>query len=184
MSAKANARRRKAHELRDQGLSIRQIAERLDVSVSTAHGYLKVPAPEKRNAGPPEHGNARALTHGSTSEQRLAQLRPAAERMVRERWPWIDDLRLAILSDRLARLQSGRGWLDAQAGVVRNVAGDVFPIVDRIEKWGSRVERLVADLEQERLRLAAGNAGGLEAYVAGLGDGDDMEEGNDGAETT
>jgi len=100
------------------------------------------PAP----AGP---RNRRAVSHGATSELTLAPLREAAARELRQDYPHLDGRRLAILADRLARLESARLWLDAQGGVVRSRQGDVFAVVDRIEKWSNTAEQRLAEAEAE-----------------------------------
>jgi hypothetical protein len=46
-------------------------------------------------------------------------------------------------------LESARRWLDDQCGVVRNKAGDVYPVVDRIEKWSNTAEARLAEAEAE-----------------------------------
>lgn len=97
-------------------------------------------------AGP---GNSRSLKHGATSEQKLGPLRDhhAAE-LVRD-YPNLDERRLALLADRLARLDTARAWIDEQGTVVRNARGEPFPIVDRIEKWATSTERRLDAIEAE-----------------------------------
>lgn len=96
-----------------------------------------------------EPGNTRALVHGASSEQRLAPLREANARDLRADHPHLDGRRLAILADRLARLESARRWLDGQGGVVRDKRGEPWPIADRMEKWGATAERVLAQVEAE-----------------------------------
>lgn len=118
----------------------------------------------------PQPDNSYALTNGATAEKRLAPIRDEMAAELRERWPWLDDIRLGVLADRMARFESARRWLDEQpGGVVRDEQGEVFPIVDRSERWANRIEALVTELEAEhRVRMA--QAGGLDEYLAGLDD--------------
>jgi len=117
-----------------------------------------------------EDGSGRALTHGATSEQRLAPLRQAHADALRADYPGLDDRRLALLADRLARVDSARRWLDDQDGLVRNKAGEPYPLVDRLEKWVGAAERRLDELEVERRQ--AKRFSGLEAFMVTEGDGD------------
>jgi len=120
---------------------------------------------------PARLGNSRALSHGATSQQRLGPLRELHAIELRRDYPHLDDRRLAILADRLARLDSARRWLDQQNGVVRNAKGETYPVVANIDKWGGAAERRLDLIEaearapvpaDERLRehLAARTEGG------------------------
>jgi Sigma-70, region 4 len=86
--------------LREQGLSYREIAQRMHCSISTAHSYVAAGAPEIRPVpglqdehGKPvagaEPGNTRSLTHGAYSakriEPRAAELVESAKATV----PWL-----------------------------------------------------------------------------------------------
>lgn len=149
--------------MRAEGLSYREIAKRARCSLATVAADL---APAEPGPPPAPAGNDRAMTHGATAEKRLAPIRDEMAVTLRERWPWLDEIRLALLADRMARFESARRWLDEQpGGVVRDEKGDVFPIVDRSEKWANRIEALVADLEQEH-RVRQAQAGGVDAYLA------------------
>lgn len=97
-----------------------------------------------------EPGNRRAVTNGAHSQQRLAPLREHHAAELRRDFPELDDRRLALLADRLARLDAARAWLDEQGGIVRNKHGEPFPIVDRVEKWAAATERRLDAIEAER----------------------------------
>lgn len=131
--------------------------------------------PEKRarqlanlqRGNPAPHGNTRRLTHGTRSERRLEPLRIEMAAGLRCDYPDLDDRRLAILADRLARMESGRRWLDAQDGVVRNAKGEPWPVVALIETWARQAEQILADLERER--RSSGRFAAFEAAVAEAG---------------
>jgi hypothetical protein len=125
--------------------------------------------------GGAEPGNGRAVTNGAHSQQRLAPLREHHAAELRRDFPELDDRRLALLADRLARLDAARAWLDEQGGIVRNKHGEPYPIVDRIEKWATSTERRLDVLAAERrapipvgdqLRDHLGDGGPTDAEVA------------------
>lgn len=115
---------------------------------SAGRGLENVQVDGKPVAGA-DAGNERAVVHGATSERRLAPLRDHHAAELRRDYPHLDGRRLALLADRLARLDAARTWLDAQEGIVRNKAGDVYPVVDRVEKWANRAEAVLATVEAE-----------------------------------
>jgi hypothetical protein len=95
-------------------------------------------------AGP---GNTRALVHGADSEVALRPLRARLQASLRDEFgAVIDARRLWLLADLLARIESARSWLDERGGVVRDRHGDVFPVVDRLERWGARADALLREL--------------------------------------
>ncbi len=60
---------------------------------------------------PAEVGNERSLVHGTRSERKLAPVRERHARELRERYPGLDDYRLAILASRLAKIELATAWL-------------------------------------------------------------------------
>jgi hypothetical protein len=100
---------------------------------------------------PAEPGNTRGVTHGTRSEKKLDPARRQFAEEVRRRYPDLDDFRLALLADRLAKIQLGNNWLDRQAnGPIRTRKGDVFAIVKQIDGWSASVEKTIRDLEREK----------------------------------
>jgi hypothetical protein len=95
-------------------------------------------------------GNSSALKSGATSELALAPLRVALDLELAADYPTLDARRRTILADRLARLALAWRWLDEQPGIVRDDDGHVFDIADRVEKWASRAETILAELEAEQ----------------------------------
>jgi transcriptional regulator with XRE-family HTH domain len=179
-------RRARARRLRDdEGLSVREIAKRLGVSVSTAHADLQHAAPRlapvaniqdaqgKPVAGA-EEGNTRAMTHGAHSERHIAPLREKHAAELRVSYPRLDDRRLVLLADRLARIEAVSAWLDAQEGIVRDHNGEVYAVVKELERWTSRAEQVLADVEAEHRK--ARRYEGLEGFL----EHDDQEEGQGG----
>jgi hypothetical protein len=67
-------------------------------------------------------------------------------------YPELDQRRVAILADRLARLESAWAWLDGQGSVVRDGEGEVFPVAGRLEKWAVVAELRLAEAEGEHKR--------------------------------
>ena len=111
-------------------------------------------APVPENVQPPprpaEKGNARAVKHGATSELRLAPRREHHARQLVIDFPNLDDRRRALLADRLARIDLASQWLDEQSGVVRNKRGEIYPIVDRLEKWVRAAEDRLDEIALEQ----------------------------------
>lgn len=78
---------------------------------------------------------------------------PARERhmkALRADYPSLDNRRLALLADRLARIDLASAWLDKQRGIVHTEDGGVFLIAKEVEKWASRAEVLLERAEAER----------------------------------
>jgi transposase len=160
-------RRARARELRDEGLSVRQIAGRLGVGRGTVGRDLLVTARESpgrevpNRAGP---GNARAVTHGAHRpeivETRARELVPA----ILEANGHLDAVRdgaaVARYAMTLARVElvyrwlGGRGdpvFVDADLGVAHGIYG-------RLEQWERACDRAedrlaIAPLTRARLGL-------------------------------
>lgn len=113
---------------------------------------------------------------GDNGGQSLEPLRQQALEIERVRYRGKldpDDGRLHSLADRKARWASATAWLDEMGrtyglGVVRDRKGNVFPVVDRVEKWRNGIDRLEAEIRAE-LREAAEDPGerlrGIEARI-------------------
>jgi transposase-like protein len=151
---------RRAHvrELYNEGRTQREIASQLGIAKTSVVRDLKATAPARPKAtgvppAPPE-GNTYSLTHGVDSERKLAPLREAHAQALRRDYDFLDDRRLALLADRLARADAARAWLDLQGGVVRDHKGEVFPVVDRLEKWVTQAEKAIGELEAEKRKAA------------------------------
>jgi hypothetical protein len=118
---------------------------------ATANGRAIAKANVQPPPNPAGAGNGRAVSSGVHSQAKLAPVRERYARDLRERYPSLDDLRLAMLADRLARIELATTWLDGKGTIFRNRrSGLVFDVVDRLERWASRVEQIVADLEREQ----------------------------------
>jgi hypothetical protein len=101
-------------------------------------------------------GNRLSVKSGATGELSLAPVRVEMDIELARDYPHLDDRRRALLADRLARIALARTWLDGR-GVVRDDEGRVFDVVDRLEKWSSRSETLLAGLEEEARAAAFGD---------------------------
>ena len=179
-------RRVEAHRLAGEGVGVREIARRLDVNPSTISRDLREPPPTiaplanlQDAAGRPvagaEIGNSRSMTHGTNSERAIAPLREKHVAELRGTYPRLDGRRLALLADRLARIELATSWLDAQGGVVRDEEGEVFAVVKELERWASRAEAVLAEVEEEHRQARRFDA--LEGF---LEDDNEVEEDDDG----
>jgi hypothetical protein len=104
-------------------------------------------------------------SHGCYSIERLAPLTEKHEADLMADYPALDRRRRSILADRLARTELARDWMH-EHGLVRNARGEVFPIVDRLEKWGSRCEDMLAQAEAERREAGRSDGRTLEHVQA------------------
>ncbi|MEX0993434.1 MAG: hypothetical protein WDZ37_05505 [Solirubrobacterales bacterium] len=106
-----------------------------------------------RNVQPPPNpikpGESRARKSGATAELALAPLREYHVAELRRDYPNLDDRRLSLLADRLARIDLASRWLDEQDSIVRDKRGRVYDVVDRLEKWSSVAERVLAEVGRE-----------------------------------
>lgn len=102
-----------------------------------------------------EPGNQASLKHGATSELSLAPVRTEMDVELAADYPNLDNRRRALLADRLARVALARTWLDSR-GVVRDDEGRVFDVVVQLERWSTRAEELLRELEDESRAAARG----------------------------
>ncbi|MDX8152769.1 hypothetical protein SK069_14270 [Patulibacter brassicae] len=121
---------------------------------------------------PSPKGNQRAVTHGASSELRLAPVREKHAVILKQRYEHIDDVRLALLANLFARIELATRWLDAQRGIVRNKNGEPFHIVRDLHLWERRAERIIKELDAEyrqpeRLDLAS--------QMSAVGEGEEVE---------
>lgn len=127
-----------------------------------SHQTKTCPAP------PAPKGNTRAAKHGTRGEVLLAPVREEHLKVLRGDYPDIDDRRLVLLADRLARIDLATAWLDGQKGLVRNKQGEVFGVVREVEKWASRAEAILAEAEKERRKPRRAD---LAVEMSALGEG-------------
>ncbi len=152
---RARKRRERVRELRQEGLTLQEIALRVGVSKTQVHTDLHRAEPERRTARgyswPPfEKGNTASLIHGTRSERMLAPVREQHARMLAERYPWIDPARRSLQSQRLAQVDLASHWLDRQGTVVRNEDGDIFNVAGQLARWLVTAEAWFKDAEAER----------------------------------
>jgi hypothetical protein len=147
-------RRARARGLRDEGLSVREIAARLEVGRSTVARDLLVRDVESAGRGVvpnrAESGNERAMVHGVYSERRISPVREQHVLDLAERFPGFDRARIALQAQRLAQIDLGSAWLDQQGGVVRSEHGQVFDIADKVLRWAAQAEAWFERAEAER----------------------------------
>jgi hypothetical protein len=162
-------RRRRVHKLRSDGIAVREIARQLSIDAATVLRDLKT-EPTPRSAPPPAPaGNQRAVTHGATSELRLAPLREQHRNALRRDYAFLDDRRLALLADVLARVDSATCYLDAAGGVIGDEQRlDAWPVVDKLDRWASRAWEMLRQIEEERKSRSASPHHALEAHLASI----------------
>jgi Homeodomain-like domain len=186
MSAVGLSRRRaRAHRLRSEGKTVREVAKALGVSLSTAHNDLRhapralrglpnIQDSEGRPVSGASPGNTRSLQHGAYSERTVGPLREKHAAELARDYPGLDGRRLVLLADRLARIEAASAWL-AGREIVRNEDGDVYAVVDRLERWASRAEDVLREVAAEHR-----DANRFEALAEFMVTPDHDEEGEDG----
>lgn len=118
-------------------------SKRLQGAALRSHREKTCPAP------PAPKGNTRAAKHGAKTEQLVAPRREAHLTVLREDYPHLDERRLILMADRLARIDLATAWLEQQKSLVANKQGDVYPVAREVEKWAARAEQVLAEAEKE-----------------------------------
>ena len=157
-SERLRRRRARVRALTAEGLSQRQVAAKLKISKGTVLADLKSERSGKTPTNAAKAGNFRALRHGAKSEQLLAPMRERHAESLRKDFPALDDRRVALLADRLARVQAASRWLDEQDGIVRDDRGEPYPILRELERWASRAEAALREVEEEHRQANRPNA--------------------------
>ena len=156
--------KRRARALRSEGLTIRQVAEELDVGRSTVHRWLSEPAPpgvanlfddDGKPVAGAEPGNLRRVTHGAHSE---TLVRPEADALL----PGLLEANAHLALERdgaaihryamtLARIARVWAWLDEQADpVFADVTdGEIHSVYRVLGEWERR-----ASADEDRLGIA------------------------------
>jgi hypothetical protein len=87
---------------------------------------------------------AGATKHGAQSERKLAPLREKHRAELLERFPRIDEQRLSLLCDLLARIDLAREFIDTN-GVMKN-SREAYPLLQMVERWEGRCWRMMGEL--------------------------------------
>lgn len=87
---------------------------------------------------------AGAVKHGATSEGKLAPLREQHRATLLERFPWLDEYRLSLLADLLARCDLAREYLDAH-GLMRNMR-QPHALLEPLARWERRAWEMLRDV--------------------------------------
>jgi hypothetical protein len=150
-------RRQKARAMHEAGRSVREIAQALGVSVSTAWSYLQ--APKRPGPPPPPRGNQRARTHGVWSAPTIAELQARHRAWAAERWPFLAGDEIEPVARLGARIEQAASY-EASHGAI---AGDrVRHVSTSLVQWESKLAKLTAehDAEAERRAAERGQQGG------------------------
>jgi hypothetical protein len=151
----------------------------MDDSDGRPHKYAaKTPEGRQRQLGnmqrPGQPSNA--LVHGVHSEYKLGPLRREALDWSRERWPWLDDTRRALVADLAARIRRVELWADGADILLKRKTGvSAHPVVADADRWQARLDSLIERLDGEQ-RERADRPEGLHAYLERVY-GDDGEDG-------
>ena len=96
-------------------------------------------------------GNLRpagAVKHGATSEGKLAPLRAQHRSALLQRFPGLDEQRLSLLADLLARIELAGEFIDVH-GLMRNTR-QPHPVLELLSRWERRAWEMLSALEAER----------------------------------
>ena len=105
-------------------------------------------APEKRKAQLSNLHPVGAVTHGATSEHRLGPVRERHRVELLERFPSLDEHRLVLLSDLLARCELARDFIDVR-GLMRN-AREPHRVLELLSRWERRAWAMLGELQPVR----------------------------------
>lgn len=146
-----------------------------------------------RGASPNPDGRARQLAnlqrgreglHRAYSPKHLAPLQEKHDAELAQDYPNLDRRRRALLADRLARVELASAWT-REHGITPMTRGkrhaEAYPIVDRLERWASRAEDMLAVAQQGEREAGANHGQTLAQYEAELLAAGELEDG-DGAE--
>src|SRR5437762_359976 len=89
------------------------------------------------------------VEHGAYARRRLAPVRARHAEELRRDFPALDDRRLSLLADCLARCEVAARWLDRRGRVVKDDTGEVFPVVRELARWGQQAWGMIGEVEQE-----------------------------------
>jgi hypothetical protein len=95
--------------------------------------------------------NGRPPGHGLQSKRIMVPLRQQAEAWARDRWPWLDDTRIHLVSDLAARVERVRVWSDENdilIGRSQRVTR-AHPVVDSADRWAQRLDGMIDKLDAE-----------------------------------
>jgi transposase len=151
-------RRQRARQMREDGMSYREIAKELGVSVSTVYEDLK--EPKRPGPPPPPRGNRRAESHGAHSRVPLADLATKYRERAMERWPFLtqDDVETWAL---LAARHELAVAAELEAGIFE-ADGRVRDVTNKATQWGARLRKLTLAHDVEAGRRAAERGRGVE----------------------
>ena len=91
---------------------------------------------------------AGAVTHGATSERKLAPLRDRHRDELMRRFPQLDEQRLSLLADLLARCDLARDFIDVR-GLMRNTR-EPHPVLELLSRWERRAWEMLGELQPVR----------------------------------
>lgn len=110
---------------------------------------VREPGKNKCAAPPAPKGNLRSVKHGAKTEALVAPRRAQHIAVLKQDYPHLDDRRLALMADRLARIDLATAWIEKQRSLVYSKQGDVFQVVQLVEKWSQRAEQVLKEAELE-----------------------------------
>jgi hypothetical protein len=90
---------------------------------------------------------AGAVKHGATSEGKLAPLRAQHRSALLQRFPGLDEQRLSLLADLLARIELAGEFIDVH-GLMRNTR-QPHPVLELLSRWERRAWEMLSALEAE-----------------------------------
>jgi len=91
---------------------------------------------------------AGAVTHGTTSERKLAPLRDHHRGELMRRFPQLDEHRLSLLADLLARCELARDFIDVR-GLMRNTR-EPHLVLELLSRWERRAWEMLGELRPVR----------------------------------
>lgn len=94
-------------------------------------------------------GNTHAATHGARGELTVAPKRAEALEAFKERYPKVNEMRLALAADLAARVELACEYIDKRGLFKDRRSGELRPVVVQMDRWAARLDALLAELDRD-----------------------------------
>jgi hypothetical protein len=103
-----------------------------------------------KTAPPFTKGNLAAVKSGAHSKAIVAPIREKLVVDLRLEYPTLSDAEVWLCADRLAKIELAAAFIDEHGLFRDKEQGEVWPVVDRLERWANRAENILRAARQEK----------------------------------